>query len=58
MRPSDEDVIAYAILVYEYMAAYMMVPGRIENVLMIIDCKNLSVLNAPYAMLKVVLSTV
>lgn len=56
--PNNEDLITLALWFFEFMETYMMVPGRIENVILIIDCKNLSVFSAPYGMLKAVLGVV
>jgi hypothetical protein len=35
----------------------MLVEGRIENFVLLIDCKDISIFNAPYNLLKSVLST-
>jgi hypothetical protein len=53
--PAIEDLITLALWFFEFMEKHMLVPGRIENVIMIIDCKNLSVWNTPYAILKAVI---
>jgi hypothetical protein len=56
-KTQDQRLIDLIILLCSYMDEFMMVEGRIENFILIIDCKDISIFNAPYAMLKSVLST-
>ena len=51
-------MIGFIILLFEYLDNFMLVEGRIENVVIIIDCINISIFNAPYGMLKSVLGTI
>lgn len=52
------DLIHFSILILEYLEINMLIPGRIENYILIIDCQNLGVMNTPYALLKSVLSVI
>ena len=36
----------------EYMEEYMLIPGRIENFVVLVDCAHIGVFNAPIALLK------
>ena len=51
-------MIGFVILLFEYLDEFMLIEGRIENVIIIIDCLNISIFNAPYGMLKAVLGTI
>lgn len=53
---TNQDIIDFLILVNEYVQKYMMIEGRIENTILIVDCKNLGVFNMPYKMIQAVLS--
>ena len=45
-------------MMFEYLAAFMYVPGKIENLVLIIDCSNINVFTAPYSMLKALMTTI
>lgn len=45
----------YLVLVNEYIENFMMIPGRIENYVIIVDCKNLGMFNMPYKMIQAIL---
>ena len=51
-------MVGFIILLFEYLDKNMLVEGRIENVIIIVDCLNISIFNAPYGMLKSVLGTI
>ena len=53
-----DDLIHFSILILEYLEINMLIPGRIENYILIIDCQNLGVMNTPYGLLKSVLSII
>jgi hypothetical protein len=57
-QPENMDLVALSVLMIEFMHKYCMVKGSIENMMLLIDCKNISVFSAPYKMIKQVLSTV
>jgi hypothetical protein len=40
------------IYLVEYIKEYMLIPGRIENINLVIDFKELGVFNAPYSLFK------
>ena len=44
-------------MIFEFLESFMYVPGRIENMILIIDCSNINVFTAPYAMLKSLMTT-
>ena len=45
-------MVASALLVAEFAETYLQIPGRIENRVMIYDCKDLGVMSFPYALIK------
>jgi hypothetical protein len=53
----DQQLVDLIILLSSYMDEFMMVEGRVENFILLIDCKDISIFNAPYALLKSVLAT-
>ena len=53
----NQDFIEFMLLMVEYMEKFLLIPGRIENIVMIIDCVNLGVFNMPYGMIKSVVTT-
>jgi len=55
--PPTEDLITLSLLMIEFIRKYMLIPGNIENRLLIIDCKDLNVLNFPYGMVKQITKT-
>lgn len=55
--PSAYTVIAVILMLYEFVNKYMSVAGRIENIIMIIDNKDMSVMSVPYKLLKPVIQT-
>ena len=54
---SADDVVDLSIMIFEFLESFMYVPGRIENMILIIDCSNINVFTAPYAMLKSLMTT-
>lgn len=56
-KAQDRQLMDLIILLHSYMDEFMMVEGRIENFILLIDCKDISIFNAPYAMLKSILAT-
>ena len=32
----------------EYIEKYMLIPGRIENIVLIVDCSDVGIFNAPF----------
>ena len=40
------------IFLMEYMDHFVMIKGRVENVLLILDCVNMGLFNAPYVLIK------
>ena len=54
----DHHLVNLIVLLYSYMDEFMLVEGRIENFILIIDCNDISLFNAPYAMIKSVLADV
>lgn len=46
------DLVALSVLMIEFMHKYCMARGIIENMMLIIDCKNINIFNAPYKMIK------
>ena len=58
LKPRTEDMVALAVFIIEFMNMHMMVPGKIENIVGLIDLKDLGVFTAPYGLLKAVISTV
>lgn len=56
--PEAPDVMALCIVMFEFVTRYLLKPGVIENTFLIINCKDLSVFNMPYKMIKAVTSTI
>ena len=54
----EHHLINLIVLLYSYMDEFMLVEGRIENFILIIDCNDISLFNAPYAMIKNVLGAI
>lgn len=54
--PSDEQVIACAMIVMEYLSKYMLIPGKVENCLTIFDLNN-SVMSLPISKIKSLMTT-
>ena len=55
---SNDDIVSLGILMFEFMESFMFVLGKIENMILIIDCSNINVFTAPYAMLKALMTTI
>lgn len=55
--PPTEDLITVSLLMIEFIKKYMLIPGQIENRLLIIDCKDMNILNFPYNMVKQITGT-
>jgi len=58
LKPKTEDMVALAVFVIEFTNMYMNIPGKIENLVILIDLKDLGVFTAPYGLLKAVISTI
>jgi hypothetical protein len=56
--PEPEDVVSMCLIFFEFMTKYCLLPGTIENTIMIINCQNLSVWSMPYRMIKAVITTI
>ena len=52
------DLIYLIFFIMEYVDKFMMIPGRIENFLLIIDCLNIGVFNAPFNLFKRLMSII
>ena len=52
---NNTDLICMLIYLMEYMDHFVMIKGRVENVLLILDCDNMGLFNAPYALIKQIL---
>ena len=55
---TSEDFISLGFLIFEFLESFMSVRGRIENLILIIDCLNINVFTAPYSMLKALMTTI
>ena len=55
---NENDLIFTIIFIMEYVEKFMMVKGRIENLLLIIDCNNIGVLNAPFLLYRKVMAVI
>jgi len=51
-KKGQSDLINVCLFMLEWMEHFMFVQGRIENFILIIDCKGVGVFNAPYLILK------
>lgn len=55
---TNEEVIESAIIMFEFLEKFMYVPGRVENMILVIDCLDISVFNSPRGMLKAMMTTI
>lgn len=55
---SNDDIVSLGIMMFEFVESFMYVHGKIENMIEIIDCSNINVLTAPYAMLKALMTAI
>ena len=51
-------MVALCLVMFEFIAKYILKKGVVENTIMMIDCQDLSVFNMPYKMIKAVTSTI
>ena len=42
------NLLYFIIFIMEYASKYMMIPGRIENLILIVDCLDVGIFNAPF----------
>lgn len=52
------DTVYLGIIAFEYFLHHMAVKGRIENINIILDCKDLNVFSAPYMIIKDLLGAI
>lgn len=45
---NDKNLFYFIIFVMEYIDKYMLIPGRIENLVLIADCSDVGIFNAPF----------
>ena len=57
-QPETHDVITLSLFIFELLNEYLMDKGTIENLILLINCENLSIFSVPYAMMKAVMTTV
>ena len=50
--PEAAELVALSFIMYEFSESYMQIPGRIENRVMIYDCKDLGITNFPYGLVQ------
>ena len=55
---NDIDLIYLIIFLMEYIDKFMMIPGRIENFMLIIDCQNIGVFNSPISLFKKIMKII
>ena len=53
----NDDLIHMFIFLIEYLETFIMIKGRVENIILIIDCQGVSLFNAPYQLFKQVIYT-
>ena len=52
------DTIILGIIAFEYFKYHLAVPGKIENINLILDCQDMNVFTAPYMRIKVLLQAI
>jgi len=54
-QPSPEEGVMATTFIIEYVIHNFMIPGQVENVLMIVDLKGMGLFNLPFGLIKAVL---
>jgi hypothetical protein len=54
---TTEETIAVVTLLYEFFKKHMRIPGRVENVLVVFDCKDMSYMKISVPQLKAIFTT-
>lgn len=49
--PSGDDIVTAVLMIFEYVIRVMEKPGKIENIMLIINSKGASVLSMPYSVI-------
>ena len=55
-KPTNEEICAAVTALFEFFRHHMSVNGRIENLLVLIDCENVSYFKANFSQLKALLT--
>ena len=55
---NSSDLINVCLFMLEWMETFMFVEGRVENFLLIVDCKGIGVFSAPYLIFKQVMNVI
>lgn len=53
MKPNPEDGVTACVYMMEYMKKKLMIPGQVENVIVVIDVDNIAIQNIPFKVISI-----